>query len=73
VEDITELIDADPGTAGLLPVDAVVDMLLDARGSGSGRRARRVIDGLLTCLNHRRVLTPSEVVVIVHQLDAAER
>ena len=60
----------------LVPADMAVDALLDARSqpeNHENRLALEAIDELLARISHRQRLTPDEAIVVVFQLNAAER
>ena len=60
----------------LVPADMAVDALLDARHQPENHRNPEVlvaIDELLARICHRQQLTPDEAIVVVFQLNAAER
>ena len=60
----------------LVPADMAVDALLDARSQPENHRNRQTleaIDELLARISHRQRLTPDEAIVVVFQLNAAER
>jgi len=57
----------------LVPADMAVDALLDARIEPGNEGAVDAIDELLARISHRQRLTPDEAIVVVFQLNAAER
>ncbi|MGZ4681209.1 MAG: hypothetical protein ACXWBN_06330 [Acidimicrobiales bacterium] len=57
----------------LVPAVMVVDALLDARSVAGNEQALDAIDELLSRISHRQRLTPDEAIVVVFQLNAAER
>lgn len=60
----------------LVPADMAVDALLDARCQPAihdNREAIDAVDELLARISHRQRLTPDEAIVVVFQLNAAER
>ncbi len=57
----------------LVPADMAVDALLDARSQPGNEGAIDAIDELLARISHRQRLTPDEAIVVVFQLNAAER
>ncbi len=70
----TQVLDRAPRP--LVPADMAVDALLDARsqsGICENPDALAAVDELLARISHRRRLTPDEAIVVVFQLNAAER
>ena len=60
----------------LVPAEMAVDALLDARcqpGIHENPDAVEAVDELLARISHRQRLTPDEAIVVVFQLNAAER
>lgn len=70
----TQVLDRAP--RALVPADMAVDALLDARcqpGIQENPDALDAVDELLARISHRQRLTPDEAIVVVFQLNAAER
>ncbi len=70
----TQVLDRAPQP--LVPAEMAVDALLDARcqpGIQENPEAVKAVDELLARISHRQRLTPDEAIVVVFQLNAAER